>query len=242
MYSYGDRVRAVRLYMKYGRATAATIRELGYPSARMLRAWYLEFIGSGGLHPTYRRNAKYSRDQKQRAVEYCSGHGLCVSKTVEVLGYPHRATLRVWMDELRPGLRKVPIRVGSAVSFSEEQKRRAVVDLCSREGSAAAVAEDVGVSRPSLYAWKSQLLGEGVAAAMHGKRGDPPSDDRDELKREVESLRKQIYRLQLEHDILMRANELLKKDEGIDRLVLTNREKTLLIDALRKTYGLFELL
>jgi transposase-like protein len=31
MYSYEDRVRAVRLYIKYGRSAAATIRELGDP-------------------------------------------------------------------------------------------------------------------------------------------------------------------------------------------------------------------
>jgi hypothetical protein len=33
LYSHGARIRAVRLYISYGRATAATIRELGYPSA-----------------------------------------------------------------------------------------------------------------------------------------------------------------------------------------------------------------
>ncbi len=60
--------------------------------------------------------------------------------------------------------------------------------------------------------------------------------------REVESLRKRIHRLQLEHDILKKANELLKKDQGIDPQDLTNREKTLLVDALRTTYGLSELL
>ncbi len=31
MYSYEDRIRAVRLYIKLGRRVAATIRQLGYP-------------------------------------------------------------------------------------------------------------------------------------------------------------------------------------------------------------------
>jgi transposase InsO family protein len=48
--------------------------------------------------------------------------------------------------------------------------------------------------------------------------------------------------LQLEQDLLKKANELLKKDVGIDRQRLTNREKTLLVDALRQTYDLGELL
>lgn len=37
-----------------------------------------------------------------------------------------------------------------------------------------------------------------------------------------------MRRLQLEHELLMKANELIKKDMGIDQQVLTNREKTLL--------------
>jgi putative transposase len=48
--------------------------------------------------------------------------------------------------------------------------------------------------------------------------------------------------LQLEQDLLKKANELLKKDLGIDRQLLTNREKTQLVDALRSTYALTELL
>jgi putative transposase len=241
LYSHEARMRAVKLYIRYGRASAATIREIGYPSRVMLRAWYREFVKSGGLHQHCRRKAKYSNEQKKLAVEHYFGHGRCISKTTAALGYPSCATLRTWIDEQRPGVRKVCIRRGSAVSLSHEQKRRAVIDLCSREGSAAAVAQDVGVSRPSLYAWKNELLGE-EAPVVKKQDSHLPSEGRDELIREVESLRKRIHRLQLEHDILKKANELLKKEEGIDLQDLTNRERTLLIDALRTTYGLSELL
>jgi putative transposase len=55
-------------------------------------------------------------------------------------------------------------------------------------------------------------------------------------------LRRDIRRLQLEQDILKKANEIVKKDVGINRQRLTNREKTLLVDALRQTYDLRELL
>lgn len=48
--------------------------------------------------------------------------------------------------------------------------------------------------------------------------------------------------MQLEHDILTKANELIKKDPGIDLHHLTNKEKTQLIDALRTTYAVSELL
>lgn len=77
---------------------------------------------------------------------------------------------------------------------------------------------------------------------MNDPKQGPSTNDRDDLEREVESLRKRIHRLQLEHDILKGANELLKKDQGIDPQNLTNREKTLLVDALRTTYKVSELL
>ena len=41
---------------------------------------------------------------------------------------------------------------------------------------------------------------------------------------------------------MKKANELLKKELGIDQQPLTNREKTLLVDALRSTYTVTELL
>jgi putative transposase len=72
---------------------------------------------------------------------------------------------------------------------------------------------------------------------------DPaPDPEQAALERQVESLRRDIHQLQLEHDLLKKANELLKKDLGVDLQLLTNREKTLLVDALRKTYELSELL
>jgi putative transposase len=69
-----------------------------------------------------------------------------------------------------------------------------------------------------------------------------PSSERDKLEQQIESLRRDIRRLQLEQDLLKKANEILKKDLGIDQRLLTNREKTQLVDALRPTYMLTELL
>lgn len=64
---------------------------------------------------------------------------------------------------------------------------------------------------------------------------------KDELERELESLRRDVQRLQLKHDLLKKANELLKKDLGIDPRLLANREKTLLVDDLRQIQALSEL-
>ena len=61
-------------------------------------------------------------------------------------------------------------------------------------------------------------------------------------EQEIENLQREIRRLQLEQDLLKKANEIPKKDLGIDRQLLTNREKTQLVDALRPTYTLSDLL
>jgi transposase InsO family protein len=76
------------------------------------------------------------------------------------------------------------------------------------------------------------------------KRPKNPSQapDREELERQVESLQRDIRQLQLQHDILKKANELLKKDLGVDLQILSNREKALLVDALKQTYALSDLL
>jgi putative transposase len=58
----------------------------------------------------------------------------------------------------------------------------------------------------------------------------------------VEELETRVRKLRLEHDILNKSNELLKKDLGIDLLKLTSREKTQMVDALRANHPLEDLL
>lgn len=120
-------------------------------------------------------------------------------------------------------------------------RQLAVYELCTREGSAQAVAQKLDVDRVSLYNWKNQLLGRGAPASMKRDKGSPSETDRDELERQVEELRRDIRNLKLEHDLLKNANE-PKKDLGVDLPLLSNREKTKLVDALREEYGLTELL
>lgn len=43
MYSCEDKMRAIELYLRYGRSAAAVVNELGYPNRHTLRLWYMEF-------------------------------------------------------------------------------------------------------------------------------------------------------------------------------------------------------
>lgn len=242
MYSYEDRKKAVELYIKYDLCAANTVRELGYPDRKMLVRWYKEYLKTGRLHERSKKKSKFAEDQMNVAVSYYLEHGRSITRTIRAVGYPSRGTLKGWIEELAPGERKARMKRSGVVQFSQEQKKDAVIELCGREGSAVAVADKLGASRISLYKWKKQLLGEEGAKTMR-KSGKPKlTDDRDELLAEVESLKKQIYRQQMELDILNKAAEIIKKGQGIDPRTLPNKEKASLIDALRMKYPLNELL
>jgi transposase-like protein len=90
-------------------------------------------------------------------------------------------------------------------------KQAAVIALCTRQESANAVAQKLGVCRPTLYNWKNQLLGPEESAPMKRRQKTPSSPEREALERQLESLRLDVRRLQLEHELLMKANELIKK-------------------------------
>lgn len=218
MYSYEDRIRAVELYLKYGKSASATVRELGYPSPKNLRRWYRTYVETGGLPERPRPKPKYSMEQKQKAVDHYLSHGRCLARTTRALGFPCVEVLGKWIDELHPGTRRRFTGKARGTSLSRAQKRHAVLELCSRQGSASEVALEVGVSRQVLYKWKDQLL-DGEASPIMNRRNDSqPSDDRTVLEQEVELLQKRIHRLQLEHDILTKANELIKKTRASIRI------------------------
>ena len=77
---------------------------------------------------------------------------------------------------------------------------------------------------------------------MKRQNDSKPVPQQTELQRQVESLQRDIRQLQPEHDLLKKANELLKKGLGVDLQLLSNKEKTLLVDALKPSYALSELL
>lgn len=249
MYSYEDRLRAVKLYIKYDYSAIDTVRELGYPDRHSLRNWYKEYKTQGDLHKNRDRESKYSLEDRKKAVTYYLEHGKSVSRTCKKLGYPSRTTLVQWLEEDVPDQIKHRRQIGSSmVDLPQEIKEQAVIDLCSREGRAKEVAAKYDVTRESLYYWKRKLLRE---EPDHMPSKDPSEGKRskeellseiERLEAEVSKLERETYHLQMQKDILEKAAEIIKKDPGIDLKNLTNREKTELIDALRNCYPLAKLI
>ena len=243
MYSYEDRIRAVELYIKLGKRIKATIRQLGYPTKNALRGWYREYEQRLDLPAGCAvRAPKYTQAQKEAAVEHYVTHGRCISATMRALGYPGRGTLTAWVREAFPETRKAIVGRAGRRRYPDAMKQAGVIRLCNRQESAQAVAEKLGVCRPTLYNWKNQLLGPEVPATMKHNNNSLPVPGREELERQLETLQRDIRQLQLEHDLLKKANEVLKKGLGVDLQLLSNQEKTLLVDALKDLYALPELL
>ena len=237
MYSREDRLQAVELYIKYDKCAADVIRELGYPASRKsIYAWYKEYLQemeTGAYVDPHERMRKYTIEQKQAVVDYYLEHGRSLSRTRKAMGYPCKQVLTEWIEELAPGMRKA----NNSLQCSYEQKRAAVVDLCARKKSAKEIASKHSVDRDTLYRWKKKLLGK-EACVSGNKIPEELPDDIDELKAIASSLRDDIHRLKLEVDILEGTAELLKKDRSVDPASLSNKEKTILIGALRQTYPL----
>lgn len=230
MYSYGDRKRAVEPYIKYGLSAAGVIHELGYPTRPVLRNWYKDYLEHGEVREAAHEPRFYSADEKRRAVDHHLEHGRRLARTVRALGHPGKQASAEWVDDLAPGQRG--ISPPPAVQFTCEQEAGAAVALATRKASAEEVAPSLGTSRASIYSWKYELLGKEVPCKMPGRPRGNASDVAD-LEARVAELGGQVGKLEPKKAILGETVELLGKDPGAGPNRLTNREKTLMIQALR---------
>lgn len=243
MFTEAEKIRAIEFYFQYGKKLVPVVRELGYPSKRNLRRWLRSWEENGGVVGSMHRKPRYSADQKQTAVEHYLNHGCCLAFTSRTLGYPCSDVLARWVDELHPDRQRIFINtVNQHAPFEQEVKHQAVIDLCTRRVSACEISQHVGVSRTVLYKWKDEIIGNEAYQNMRQHRDPSPAQERDALREEVAQLNQEIRRQKMELDILKKAEEIIKKDQGISDNSLTNREKTLVVDALRGTYTLPELL
>jgi putative transposase len=105
MYSYEDRLRAVRLYIRLGERVGLTIRQLGYPTKNALKSRHREYAQRLDLPAGYVRQAKHTQAQKDQAVKHYLENGRCLAPTIKAPGYPSRTLLSAWIQEERPEAR-----------------------------------------------------------------------------------------------------------------------------------------
>lgn len=236
MFAYEEKLKAIKLYFKY-ESYAAAINELGYPSRGALIQWVKEYKDNGDVRNKFTRRPKYTDKEQHAAVNHYLEFGKCYSRTCRMLGYPSRELLRQWVKDLAPESRKFK---RNGLKLTSNEKEAAVLSLLTRgETSAQDIADNIGVSRESLYNFKDQLLGKGVPIKKMNKT---KHTDVNKLQDQVKQLQEEVEYLQMQKDILEKAGEIIKKDQGIYLETLTNKEKTILIDALRPKYSLSQLL
>ena len=157
IYTYEERMRAVKAYIVSGYQANQTIQELGYPSHETLRIWYREYQKNRDLHRDFIRAPLHTQEQKEKAVAQYYANGCNYTKTSKAPGYVNRDRLRQWVLETRqpegPSCR--PGR--NVVKCTLEQKREAVVEFCARGGSTEKSANRYGVSHSNLYFWQPAM-------------------------------------------------------------------------------------
>lgn len=248
MYSYEDRIRAVKFYINCGYNAAYTVRKLGYPDVTQIVRWYREYSRDNDLHHGRKKVSKYSDKEKRVAVDYYFSHDRNALKTVKSLGYPSRPLLLEWVKKLYPeeGERRCK-SFKPHVRCSQEEKIQAVMESCKGNLKISQIAEIYNVTPSAISVWRKELLGEGRTLKM----ANPSTEDKcveqllhekAELEAKLKRLEHDVYKLQLERDVLEKAGDILKKEKGINLDKLTNQEKVFLIDALRNKYKLSELL
>ena len=88
MCSYEDRIRAVKLHIKFGKRTGPTIWQLGYPTKSSLKGWYREHQQVRDLRAGYARARQmYSAQRIQTAVQHYLDHDRRIASTIKTLGY-----------------------------------------------------------------------------------------------------------------------------------------------------------
>jgi len=181
MYSREKHMKAIDLYIKYNKSTADTIHELGYLSRKMLSRWYAEYLKekeTGVWWDQDRRCLKFSMEQKTAAVQHYLEHGRNFSRTVRSIGYPSRELLHSWCNELAPGTRK---RQVGGIQYTQEQKKEAVIALCTRIGNVKDITKEFGVTREAIYNWKNDLLRKDDSITMPKAEDNQLHADRETL-------------------------------------------------------------
>lgn len=218
------RKRALELYVKYDKSAAPVIRELGYPSSSVtLRRWYeqyhLEIKEEAKPHPQSKKH-RYTKAEKMFVLQYYLEHGCNRARTVQVLGYPSRNSLNLWCKEFLAETRK--LQTGGVEWSKEEAPYPEDTPLPCEEAEP-----------PMRLEKQKEELQEGIKDLKK---------EYEQLRSQLETMRQEIRQMAMEKAVWDKAIEIAKKDPGVDPKSFTNKEKTLLIGALRTEYSLSELL
>ena len=158
-------------------------------------------------------------------------------KVVESLGYPSEGTLASWVHKypevVTPKSHKRHIRAPINVKLD-------AIRRCYENGETLkSVAEEIGYSSVAILTWHKKYQEKGLLGLMNKSDTDSSKTPADiQSADDIEALKAQMMEMQMEIDILKETINVLKKDPGVNQEALSNREKAVIIDALKNKYSL----
>ena len=197
----------------------------------------------------------YTKEQEELALKAYEQLG-SVHAVIRRLGYPSESTLYRWYERRNAGLEN---RYGRAAEIPDKSDHKCntpdhprhpsaefkyeVLRRCFELGEDVEyVSREIGYSRMSIYTWRRKYLKYGMVGLMAKRKSIPrkplPADDPKPQSEEMQALQEQVRHLQFEVDVLKETLAVLKKDPGVDLTALKNREKAVIIGALREKYAL----
>ena len=185
---------------------------------------------------------RYTQEQISTALVLLKATGSAI-EVVKILGYPSAPMLYHWRKKYSE-FYDVPIQKHWRQAPAELKKN--VVKRCLIQGEPVKlVAEEIGYTPSLLYNWLRDYRMKGSFLSMPKKKTTANIDVKPTDITSVEDineLKAQMLDMQMEIDILKETINVLKKVPGIDQTALTNREKAVIIDALKSRYSLPSLL
>ena len=123
-------------------------------------------------------------------------------------------------------------------SYTQECKTNAARPALEGE-PLARVARDAGCTPTSVYQWMRRYRSEGILGLMDRRNAPMPAEPMPAAGDDVEELRRQVEVLRLENAVMRETIDVLKADDPrLDPSMLTNRERTRVVDAIRGEFGL----
>jgi len=179
---------------------------------------------------------RYTKEQISAALLLLKATG-SPNTVIETLGYPSSPMLYHWRD-MYPEYYDVPDQKHWRQAPAE--LKQSIIKRCFIDGEPVKlVAEEIGYTPSLIYKWIREYREKGHFSSMKKTTANievNPSDI--ESIEDINALKAQMLDMQMEIDILRETINVLKKDPGIDQTALTNREKAVIIDALKNKYSL----
>jgi transposase InsO family protein/transposase-like protein len=179
---------------------------------------------------------RYTKEQISAALLLLDATG-SPATVIETLGYPSTPMLYHWKKKYPEFCSSPQQRHWKQASTDLKMD---VIRRCFVDGeSVQSVSEEIGYTPSIIYKWFRCYREKGFVSLM--EKPDAKNTPDIAPAEGMEALRAQMLDMQMEIDILKETINVLKKDPGVDQTALKNREKAVIIDALKSKYSLPDL-